>query len=235
MIGLKTIIRTPVKTALFFMLIAVVTVFLALGVGMLHSANRMLDEADMAFLTAGEFVFMGGRYPDAVAFDPELKAAASSFDLDLIAKSPAVLSAEQSTLQRAYLDGYVPARKDMPYEKYAVLSIVVKNVNTVTGNHIALVTGTQYSAEDMLDNSIYVYSHDSMETPLQVGGTYIVFGGFLTVPGQVFRGFQILPFDVIDSLANMPVPPIIDITGARDIGAVWQSKAGACGDDLSGV
>ncbi len=225
MVGIKAILRTPVKTALFFLLIAVVTVFLSLGVGMLTSANRMLDEADLTFLTAGEFVFMGGRYPDAVEYDPELAKAASAFDFDAIAGMSQVLYAERSTMQRAYLDGYKPGLADMPYSKYAVMTISVQYLDS-SGCYVSRVIDAQYASEDMEGIAIYVYPGETPETALEPGRKYIAFGGLFTVPGRNFWGLQILPFDAIPSLEQTEIPSVIDVTDAEDMDAVWQSDAG---------
>lgn len=226
MVGLKAILRTPVKTALFFLLIAVVTVFLSLGVGMLSSADRMLDEADEVFLTAGEFVFVQGHYPDATEYDEALAKAAAAFDFDAIAAKPQVLSAERNLLQRAYLEGYEPALGDMPYEKYAVLQVTVRNPDTMYGGHVSLITGMPYASGKVYETSVYLYPQEGADAVPETGRQYIVFGAFFTIPGQSYAGFQILPFSSIDTRSTDKIPPLLDITGAEDMEAVWASAEG---------
>jgi hypothetical protein len=100
--GIKAILRTPVKTALFMLLIAVVSGFLALGAGMYRSSERMLEEADAVFKTAGEFVFTGGHYPEPGAADEALIAAKAAFNFDDYITDD-VLMFEQSAVLRGYI------------------------------------------------------------------------------------------------------------------------------------
>jgi mRNA interferase YafQ len=77
--GIKSLLRTPVKTFMFMLLITAVTGFLSLGAGMYDSAEKMLDEADEVFMTAGEFRFTLGDYPDGYSGDVLLREAREAF------------------------------------------------------------------------------------------------------------------------------------------------------------
>nr|AGS52671.1 hypothetical protein [uncultured bacterium contig00045] len=120
--GIKVILRTPLKTALFALLIALVSGFLSLGAGMFRSAEAMLEEADAQFLTAGEFTFVGGDYPTTAANDEALYDARRQFNIDDY-KLPGALVAEEHITRRVYVPDYIPIESRMPYRRYAIVVV----------------------------------------------------------------------------------------------------------------
>ncbi len=79
--GLRSILRTPVKTLLFFLLIGAAAAFLCLGAGMKQSADAVLRQADGAFLTAGQLTYLGGNYPELAVDDPVMANQLENFQL----------------------------------------------------------------------------------------------------------------------------------------------------------
>jgi ABC-type lipoprotein release transport system permease subunit len=222
--GLKTILRTPVKTVLFILLIAMVSGFLALGAGMYRSSERMLEEADAVFKTAGEFVFMSGNYPDVDKADKALEEAKAAFKFeDYITKD--ILMFEQSATLRGYIDGSRPPVTDMPYQRYGMftLTLTAKDESGARGRISAI---HYYESDEALEGLGVEILSDSAQY-FEVGEQYVVFGELTGVVGLRDLYFNLRSFKddlhIPDSFGICE--PFYNVTGC-DIDEFWQSSAG---------
>jgi ABC-type lipoprotein release transport system permease subunit len=223
--GLKAILRTPVKTALFMLLIAVVSGFLAMGAGMYRSSERMLREADAVFKTAGEFVFTGGHYPEAGATDEALAEAKAAFNFDDYITGD-VLMFEQSAVLRGHIEGGRPPVQDMPYRRYGVFTLTV-----IAGHEGILdcrVSKIHYSEDEGLLEGLTVSVAEADVPELRVGRQYVAFGELVGSFGT--RGLSFAPRSFTNDLYIPESYGICewcyDVTGC-DINEFWESGAGA--------
>lgn len=225
--GLKSILRTPLKTVLFFLLIAVVTAFLSLGIGMWNATENMLDEADAVFMTAGEFVYKLGNYPDSIIYDEGLSQAYAAFDLEDYARD-GVLLLEENITQRAYLEGYIPNLADKPYADYALLSVYVLYYADDFDAWVATVSKAHQSERDMEGKTIHIAAGEN-SAGMEKGQNYIVFGSYYVKSGSAYSGFHILSFyeDFYANEDGAAYPPVVNLADWDDEADFWQSEFGA--------
>ncbi|MCL2707900.1 MAG: hypothetical protein FWF03_02160 [Defluviitaleaceae bacterium] len=226
--GIKSALRSPVKSALFLLLIAAAVGFLSLGYGMYRSAEAMLDEADKTFSTSAEFVFIGGNFPEGDYFDPALSEARAAFDLDDYALV-GVEFIEHSARLLAFAQGYKPPSSLAPMPGFAVLQIRVGEIYPGTEYYNGTIYEDYFSANDIGVAKILVKPFRDEYFELTPNRVYIAFG-VLTNSNHRFPVFEALAF--ADSLglpkSEAYCPPVVDMTGAGALGFAhfWESEAG---------
>ena len=224
--GIKSILRAPLKTALFLLLLTIVTAFLTLGVGIVRSAEGMLTDADEVFMTSGEFVYIGGAYPGGSAYDPYAAEADAMFDRSLLSR-PEVLMAEESMTHRAVVDGYSP-RYGMPFESYAVLYVTAKDAEGQYDwdGRLSPVWDAIYSArQDVKNTLVSLFPEPGSPGQLEHGRSYIVFGRFSDIRAQKYQAFQIEPFESI-GISGAPFPPAVEVDPLASMDEMLASEAG---------
>lgn len=227
--GLKAIARARIRTALFFLLLTVVVVLLSLGIGMWSSAQTMLAAADETFLTAGEFVFTLGNYPDTAFYDPQLAAAKEAFDIGEYAADGALL-AEEHLKQKAYIEGYEAQKADMPYGNYAVLKVNPGKWYDSFNAYVSEILSAPYIAETTASGrqlkAAYVNLPDGADYTLEENHVYLLFGYFYVAPMENGNRFQALSFEEVfgEDPAQDTYPPAADVTDGEE--TFWASEQG---------
>ena len=185
----KNAVRTPVKTALFFVLLAAVTVFLCLGTSMWSTSQSLLDEADKTFETTAVLEYIGKNYPDSPEGDSFMQKSMEGYDFSPIENREEVLSFER---QRS-MGGYIEGLKQSPvgthrYKKYGIILFTVK-YDTEQGMR-CMIQKTYYSSDDYY-GGMYFYALPSQhlkdlvdiednDMGLKLNHTYIAHGYFTT-------------------------------------------------------
>lgn len=228
--GLLSILRTPLKTVLFLLLIAVITAFLALGAGMWQSAERMLADADDTFLSAGEFVYVGGNYPDALVYDETLEEAASRVDLGALSSAEGVKFFEESYLLRATIDGL--DSWDNPYGTVGILIVEAGPYLEKTASYRCRVREHIYSERDMDGRMVLVFPPEEMpDYEFVDGNLYLMLGEFTAEDGfyECFRPMDISPIAAAAGGPEVsPLPCLMDVTDftEADWAAFWADERG---------
>ena len=75
--ALKSILRTPVKTILFIVLVVAVTVFSCLGFGMWNASAELLRRADQTYTTAALIEYVDDGYPSSTDYTPTWRSCAT--------------------------------------------------------------------------------------------------------------------------------------------------------------
>lgn len=126
--SLKTLIRTPLKTLLFFLLIAVVTCSSTLGISMFSSSQNMLYAANEQYKTVAQLEYIGADYPTYSEYDPLLSRAVEKFDFNGLKNLPYVESFERNIP----LHGYIPGRSNKITQSiYKDAGVIVFRVDAV--------------------------------------------------------------------------------------------------------
>ena len=177
--GLKGMLRTPVKTLLFLVLLsALVTVF-TLVLCVYHAVSGYLDECNRYYHTIVELEYMGAEYPDSHVWDPALEAALAENEdaLQALTRLPGVMhyDAEDALL------GIVSGLTRHDYQVYdkdaAVLLVTVNWWERRTNSYSAQISGMLYAWGDVQDKMTYI---SVPEGTLEPGETYVMCGHFVT-------------------------------------------------------
>ena len=185
----KNAVRTPVKTALFFVLLAAVTVFLCLGTSMWSTSQSLLDQADSTFETTAVLEYIGKNYPDSPEGDSYMQKSLEGYDFSRIENLDEVLSFERQRSMGGYIDGL----KQSPvgthrYKNYGIILFTVKYV-TEQGFR-CMIQKSYYSSDDYYGGMFFfalpsqhlkdVYGMEGNDIGLELNHTYIAHGYFAT-------------------------------------------------------
>ncbi|HHT58070.1 ABC transporter permease [Herbinix luporum] len=101
--SIKSIVRTPKKSILFFCLIGFLSIILSIGAGMYMSAHNMLLDADKTFSTVVELSYLGNSDKTQEAFFERMNKDLSDFDFQKLMKDSNVLSVNMEKSAYAYV------------------------------------------------------------------------------------------------------------------------------------
>jgi len=92
--SLKSVLRRPVKSILFMLLLSAAILFVSIGSSMLYSANRMLDQADDQFQTIVSLKYGGLHNTEGAWADETFQNTIEQLDLSALTNHSAVLAVD---------------------------------------------------------------------------------------------------------------------------------------------
>ncbi len=146
--SIKNITRSGAKSALFFLLICILTVAFSLGLNVWISVGSYLNQCEAEYTTIGLLEYMGADYPDESVYDEGLHDMIGSFDFSAITNNENVKQWDASARAVGYVDGFTRTDTLMPFRQAAVL--VVGDIGRFDGNmYSGVVIDALYSFKDM--------------------------------------------------------------------------------------
>lgn len=207
--SIRSIIRSRGKTALFTLLIFVLTLALALGVCVWASVEQFLADCDEYYTTIGIIEYVGTGYPDDTASDTYMADQLLSFDASSVINDEATLLWDISERSMGYIDGFW--RTDT-YAKDRMMSVfLVGNVfyNEAENVYNATVMKSLYSLKVKDDTVVYL---DADFGSFEYGRYYLVYG-------ELYFGRSPLMHLRVKEYGNaasanegIPIPHVIDVT-----------------------
>lgn len=104
--SLTSILRTKKKTALFFLLILLLSVFLGMSVSIWTANRAMMAECEENYRTIGVISYMGAGYPDETYLSQAALDALTSVSRELVEGMDGVLNYQAGKKCLGYLEGY---------------------------------------------------------------------------------------------------------------------------------
>jgi len=152
--SIKNIYRSGAKSALFFLLICILTIAFSLGLSVWVSVGSYLDRCEAEYTTIGLLEYMGPEYPDESVYDAGMRSAVDSFDFSMITENPNVKQWEASARAVGYVEGYTRNDSLMPNRNSAVL--VVGNIERFNDSlYSGIIINEIYSQKDMKDKLVF--------------------------------------------------------------------------------
>lgn len=188
--SVKNIIRSGKKTALFIILITILTSTLCLGLSIWISADQFLLECNANYMTIGLLEYMGPEYPDESVFDEGMSNAISDFDFSLISGNENVLLWERSARALGYIEGLVRTDVYAPLRESGV--VIVSNIGNFNNYSpkIAVIEKSLFSTRNP-DGKMVLIEPDGFE--LKPGRSYVLNGSFTTGKTS-YMYFVVTPF-----------------------------------------
>lgn len=173
--SIRSNLRARGRTALFALLICIVTAALSLGMGMWAHCARMLADMDAAYTSIALAEYMGDAYPDDDAFDPGAREAVAAMDGAAIADLPGVIRWEATDRTAAHITDFVRGTGHAPYADAGV--VVVSGITDLTGEYTGLITRSLYTY-DGKDNLAVILDPGETDFVPQRGTSYVLHGKF---------------------------------------------------------
>ena len=125
--GINSILRERGRTALFSLLIMLLTVTLILSISVLLYCNAVMDACDQAYRSIALVEYMGAEYPNEDEPDAAARAASAALTDEQILAVPGVTAWTRGNSSFATTEGFERRNGTMPYGNRAV--IVVSRVS----------------------------------------------------------------------------------------------------------
>jgi len=155
--SIKSIIRTPKKSILFFALMALLSMFISIGAGMYYAAYNMLREADKTFTTVAELNFLGENTNDLEAFYERMNEKMADFDFQNLIKHPDVLTVDIQKSAYAYIEDKQINQNVTPLDNYVIIE--VSSIRRFNESFYQAVISKAHFGRTMRENT-YVYIND---------------------------------------------------------------------------
>ncbi len=148
--GVNSTLRARKRSALFTLLIFLLTVTLTLGIGLRAYCGQLLIQMENSYTSVAIVEYLGSDYPDRNVADPYAREALENLNNINFAGIPGVQQWETTDRTLAVIDGYTRYNGDVPYPNSAVLECMsfVPNYEN----------GTVSYTQDQLANRYVAYS-----------------------------------------------------------------------------
>ena len=142
--ALKSILRTPVKTILFIVLVSAVTAFSCLGFGMWNASEELIRNADKTYTTSALIEYIDEGYPNSTDYSEEMLRTLRDFDYSLLSDQEEVLTFDRQYDIGGHVEGFPMARSyTMLFPTEAVM--VFRYMYTTSRGDIFVVSKVLYS------------------------------------------------------------------------------------------
>ena len=153
--SLKGLMRTPFRTILFLILLAVVTSLMILGTNMKLTSENLLKEADEKFDTVATLEYMGKNYPDVSLYDATLVNLIEKYDFEKLNDAPYVLSYEPALNIRGTIADFTMKALAKPYKDFSIIQFQVIRINEEENYASCMLLKTYYAYEPRVDGLIF--------------------------------------------------------------------------------
>ena len=180
--GIKCTLRTPGKTALFLIILTVISALLTVSFGVFAAVRGYIDDADGYFHTIAELEYVGRDYPDPFVYDEAVAEAAeeNAALLKKLTEHEAVISFEPAKAFIAVSDSVHRWDNNVYAPDSAVLSVHVIGYDEALSLYSVLVNESLYSRKDYTGKLILLSADGETDgaVSLEAGKKYIIAGKF---------------------------------------------------------
>lgn len=243
--GIKSILRERGRTALFSLLILVLTITLILSLSVVQYSAAMMDACSKAYRSIALVEYMGSEYPNQDEPDAGARAVAQTLnDADILAV-PGVTGWARGNTAFANIEGYERHIGTMPYKNRGVIVVnqisdpIVQRTNVY--NHEAagleqesityytcILKDAIYAQQGREGTFIDLITDESGFVP-EKGKTYVLNGSFVDTSGTANQigaypqnGYVIFR---VESFISSDELPYADYTTEAEIPAVFLQAA----------
>lgn len=178
--GIRSVLRSPGKTVLFFFLLLSLTAVLALGLCVYSAVSGYLDDCDTYYQTIAELEYIGHSYPDSKVCDEALTQVLQSGepDIDAMASLPGVEGYQPSRSALGLVAG--THRPDAEVYDRDCAVIIVKNLiwSDSTEAYLGIIQETLYSRTDYTGKGVFL--SNLQDADIDTDAVYVFTGRFFS-------------------------------------------------------
>lgn len=242
--GIKSILRERGRTALFALLIMLLTVTMILSVSVLLYSRAVIAACDETYRSIALVEYMGAEYPKEDEPDAAARSAAAALTDETVLSVPGVTAWTRGSTAFAAAEGFERRAGTIPYGNRAV--IIVSGVsapihqwlrfdefnNPITEAgaityHTCLLKKALYSRQGREGTYIDILVNDNGFVP-EKGKSYVLNGSFVDTSGSASgNGFPLNGYAIfqVESFLSTDDLPYADYTEGAEIPEVFSRTA----------
>lgn len=199
--SLKSVLRSPVKSILFFILLLSLTTALTLGSALVSMCGMLINECGKTYVTEASLEYRGGRFPFRAVTDDNAKALRDGIDFKAISELPFVEKVDRNPAVSVFFDTYKRSLTDS-VSKNAFIGVVRKQgtadkaVKVIYANSIVDHSSVRLSPDFGEEGRYYLISGFTDGSEYGVVG--ITVGSVLNGPGLLCENQGYSWIDVTD-------------------------------------
>ena len=174
--GIKSVFRTPGKTALFLLILAVLTALLSVALCVFVSVTRYLQDCDEFYRTVIELEYIGAEYPKNTVYDTSAEQAVERNRalLEELLADEGVRYFEPASDSLLLFEEY--SRKDtLSYDPNACVMLVHVDMQLEDGSYAAVILKQLYHRRDVEHKLVLMNIRGD---DFKIGQRYLVVGRF---------------------------------------------------------
>lgn len=180
--GIKTTLRTPLKTILFSTVLILLAALLTVSLCVFSAVRSYLDDCDEYYHTIATLEYIGGDYPNATVYDAALAEALNTHAdaLDALVHADGAISFTRDSNAAAIADGLHRWDNYVYDGNSAVLRLYHPVYNEQIDAYLAIVSESYYSRKDYKGKLVMMRSDwlSEPEDRLDEKQTYLAVGRF---------------------------------------------------------
>lgn len=213
--GWRSVSRTPLRSLLFFVLIGLLCLLLALGSCVFRGVNDYLDQCREYYHSIAELEYLGSEYPDPHYYDGELASVIdqNAETFSTIAALDGVMSFQAEEVYLGFIPGVV--RKDTKvYDRdAAIITVRIMTWDELQGSYVGTITECLYSREDHLGKMVFLRAD---ETDLIKDHSYIFCGHYISGDSSyIWFDPGSMELEIDGEMVTLPAVSELDENGGR--------------------
>ena len=175
--SIKSVIRSPLKSILFFLLIMALVAALSLGSALVSMCSALLNQCERTYITIGSIEYRGGRFPDKTVSDNKAALIREQIDFNALGEKEYVKDIDDSSTAIVSLPGF----NRVLIENSSSQNIIVLTARKLSrDNAMCKVVNVLYADALTEDRLINVYDTDESGKTVpfdgEEGHTYLISG-----------------------------------------------------------
>lgn len=207
--GIKSVVRTPFKTALFMLILAVLSALLSVALCVWSSVRGYLADCDEFYRTVAELEYFGAEYPSDVYYDASAKEALEQnrSAIEELTGAEGVIAFEPADTAFIVFDGYM--RKDtLMNDPNAGVILVKIDMRLADGTYSGTVNKALYAREKVENRFVMINDDVALET----GKRYLLSGHFFSGRNN-YSWFNAEPMSCLYEGEEISVPAFTEHPG----------------------
>ncbi|MBO4326262.1 MAG: hypothetical protein J5950_03210 [Clostridia bacterium] len=198
--AIKSVVRTPIKSILFFLLALTLGATMTLGSALAVMCSALRDRCDKTYITIASIEYRGGRFPDKAVSDEKAAMVRAGIDFNALGKQEGVTAVDRSDTAIVAIPGLSVTLDQYSSTHNAVVMVVRKIYDD---RPLAKVEKVLY-AESIMDGSfinMHVRDSDGNITDFEgeAGHRYLI-SGF--TDGKIAGIIDVYMGPLVNSLAE---------------------------------
>ena len=175
--SIKSVIRSPLKSILFFLLILALVAALSLGSALVSMCSALIRQCDAGYTTIGSIEYRGGRFPEKAVSDAKAASMHTLVDFTALEQLEYVKAIDRSETAIVSLPDFSRVLMENSSSQNVTILVARKLSDDNAMCKVEKVLYSDALSEDRLIN-LYIYDENGTRLPFngETGHSYLISG-----------------------------------------------------------